>query len=93
MAKTLIRSRSCLKLRLQQENRKRTQKETMTVIPKKKRSSRGVINRKKRRRNRLKWKRLKIASLIERRAKIAQLYTHHPVSQKRRWVEKGRRHR
>ena len=73
MAKTLIRSRSCLKLRLQQENRKRTQKETMTVIPKKKKSSRGIIKRKKRRRrNGLKWKRLKIPSLIERRAKIAQ---------------------
>ena len=94
MEKTLIRSRSCLKLRLLQENRKMKHQETMTVTTKKKIGSRGVMKiKRRRRRNRSKWKRLKIASMIERRAKIARLYTHHLVSQKRRWVEKGSQNR
>jgi hypothetical protein len=93
MAKILIRSRSCFKLRLQLEKREMTHQQRMKVTPKKKIRSRGLRKRIRRRRNRSKWKRLKRASMIERRAKIARLYTLHPVSQKRRWVGKVRKNR
>jgi hypothetical protein len=49
-----------------------------------------MVKRRRRRSNRSKWKRIKKKSMIGRRAGIAPTYAHHPVSQKRRWLGKGR---
>jgi hypothetical protein len=61
------------------------------ALKKKKIDSRRPIKIKRRRRSyRLKLKRIKKTSMIERIARIARSYAHRPVSQKRRWLEKGR---